>query len=843
MVLTLNNTNTLTANEVIVNGTKLSDLYATISYVNSNSGGVSQTDFDTEVATLQSKDLAYNNTLNSHIASLEGHELTISSTLTGVGVLNGKQIQNFDGINAINTDLTNNYQTTTQLNANFVSPTTLTTNHYTKSQIDTTLGNYYTSAQIDTTLGNYYTSAQIDTTLGNYYTSTVIDSGFYTQTYINNNIYTKTETDNLIDNLAVYSQTEVDAFLSYKEDKSRFQDNISFFPIIDCSRPTIIHQGLTLKNETINIEPLEGALFGNLFGAETDRNVATFKNQSNYITLKGNKINCNATSDDAVSNLKLNMAGNIEFSNAILPTIGADLYRPSGNSSYNLRIRDFQAMWEFRNRTLTCRNGSNENLEALMEIQSFGAGQVRLGTASTARVGVGANPNINYFLNVGGVSNFNNVRTGGDLTVIGNVNLTSSTGGIQVPVSGMDIFRNSGDANYNLRIRDTQGVWEFRNRNLRCMNPSNPAVGTEMILHDTGGDYRLRIGSTSDAEVGIGRQYNSSYFLTVGGISNFNEARVENGLELLGEQLINTNARIFQRADAFNSLNVVTTAQINFSLQTDRTTDPTTGTIALQLDDTNGITINRAVTNNLTFNSIGNITAEANLNVWGNILFQHSSAINEVLNGTDYDLLIWNGDTDRSIIFRVGAVGTTPELQIDDGKVNLLGNLEITHADVSGSQRVLINNPDTDGLIRLSNNNLSRLDATNTGVDVYGDLSYTGSLIPSSDKGLKKDIKEVNSKKAVELVKYIKPKTYHFIDDRQQGKSCVGFIANDFMEKKKMPDEWQNLVKEGTDGYLKFDYTITTPILWSALQVTINEVEKLKKEVNKLKGKGKGESD
>ena len=137
------------------------------------------------------------------------------------------------------------------------------------------------------------------------------------------------------------------------------------------------------------------------------------------------------------------------------------------------------------------------------------------------------------------------------------------------------------------------------------------------------------------------------------------------------------------------------------------------------------------------------------------------------------------------------------------------------------------------------NNNLSRLDATNTGVDVYGDLSYTGSLIPSSDKRLKKDIKELNSKKAIELVKYIKPKTYHFVDDRLQGKSC-GFIANDFMETKKMPDEWQNLVKEGTDGYLKFDYTITTPILWSALQATINEVEKLKKEVNKLKGKGKG---
>ena len=42
------------------------------------------------------------------------------------------------------------------------------------------------------------------------------------------------------------------------------------------------------------------------------------------------------------------------------------------------------------------------------------------------------------------------------------------------------------------------------------MNPSNPANGTEMILHDTGGDYRLRIGSQTTAQVVIGVQYNAS---------------------------------------------------------------------------------------------------------------------------------------------------------------------------------------------------------------------------------------------------------------------------------------------------------------------------------------------
>ena len=643
-----------------------------------------------------------------------------------------------------------------------------------------------------------------------------------------------------------YTDTQIDSFLSLKEDKATFTDKISFTPIVDISAPTIIHQGLTLKKSTVNIEPLEGLTFSNQFGAETDRDVAVFKDQTNYVRLKGNKINSYNTSDDSVAELELKKIGQCNFNDLrinnnffcyadmTVPTLGTDIIRPSGNTSYTLRVRDYQGIWEFRNRTLTCRNASNESLDTLMEIQSLGQGQVRVGTASTAQVGIGATPNASYFLTVGGTSNFDVIRSATRLDLIGDM---------YVKATGSDIVRPSGDANYTLRVRDTQAVWEFRNRNFICMNPCNPANGTEMIIHDTGNDYRLRIGSQTNAQVGIGVQYNSSYFLNVGGLSNFNEARIATNLNLLGEQLLNTNARIFQSADAFNSLNVITTAQMNFSLQSDRTTDPTTGTIALQLDDTNGITINRAVTNNQTFNSIGNITAETSLNVWGDLLFQHSSAIYENLNGGDYDLILRNGDTDRAINFIIGTIGSTPELSINEAKVTLLGTLEITDDDITGQQRVLINNPDDNGWIRLSNNNLSTLDATTTGVDVYGDLSYTGSLIPSSDKRLKKDIKELNSKKAVELLKYIKPKTYHFIDDRQQGKSCCGFIANDFMETKKMPDEWQNLVKEGKDGYLKFGNTITTPILWSALQYALNKIDKLEKEVKALKGKGKGKSD
>ena len=132
-----------------------------------------------------------------------------------------------------------------------------------------------------------------------------------------------------------YTDTQIDDKLNLKADLSLLTDNVSFSPIIDLSRPSILHQGLTLKNSTVNIEPLEGVfLFSNQFGVETDRDVAVFKNQTGYITLKGNRISCNATSNDNEETLELNNQGN---------------------------------------------------------------GIVQIGTASTARVGIGASPNPLYF--------------------------------------------------------------------------------------------------------------------------------------------------------------------------------------------------------------------------------------------------------------------------------------------------------------------------------------------------------------------------------------------------------------------------------------------------------------
>ena len=55
------------------------------------------------------------------------------------------------------------------------------------------------------------------------------------------------------------------------------------------------------------------------------------------------------------------------------------------------------------------------------------------------------------------------------------------------------------------------------------------------------------------------------------------------------------------------------------------------------------------------------------------------------------------------------------------------------------------------------------------------------------------------------------------------------------MEYEGFPEKWGDVVREGKDGYLRFDYSMTTPLLWSALQHALHEIDNLKKDINRLK--------
>ena len=252
------------------------------------------------------------------------------------------------------------------------------------------------------------------------------------------------------------------------------------------------------------------------------------------------------------------------------------------------------------------------------------------------------------------------------------------------------------------------------------------------------------------------------------------------------------------------------------------------------MDDTNGITINRAVTNNQTFHSIGNITAEASLNVWGDLLFQHSSGIKEILNGSDSDLDIRNGDTDRAINLIVGTIWSTPEISIMEASVNLLGNLDITHSTVSTSERVKMNNNDADGFIFLSINGANICEVSSTGLHVNGTATET------SDERLKENIKEISSKTCYDIAKYIKPKEFNFKGKEQRE---IGFIAQD-IPNSKMPTSWSKMVMKDTDDeYLRLNYIKMNVVLWGTVQHLMSEVAHLNGEIMKLKRKGKGKSD
>ena len=165
-----------------------------------------------------------------------------------------------------------------------------------------------------------------------------------------------------------------------------------------------------------------------------------------------------------------------------------------------------------------------------------------------------------------------------------------------------------------MTVANDQGKLRFRSFGIDSYNANDTSQQLFFNMNNSNAARCNKLGVGANAGVDAFNVSGGNAYL--GSTSRFNGIATFNG-----DIYVSNNGRIFQRADVNNSLNVISTEEINFSLQPSRITDPTTGTIALQLNDTNGITINRAVVNNQTFNSIGKITAEADLDVWGGVFF------------------------------------------------------------------------------------------------------------------------------------------------------------------------------------------------------------------------------
>ena len=224
MTLTLNNTNTVSANNIVINGTALSDLYATINYVGTEisninvgsggGGGITQQGLDDAINPI----IAVNDGQNLVLTDINNNLSNNFQTTTqlninfynktqvddAIEVVDTKALNNFNSINAINLNLLNNYKNNTQLNNDYYTKTEIDANNWIDNSaligyaLTSTLTNdYLTSTQIST---SYYNKTEIDsnnwidaTALAPYATTATLTTNYQTNSQLATNFYNKGE--------------------------------------------------------------------------------------------------------------------------------------------------------------------------------------------------------------------------------------------------------------------------------------------------------------------------------------------------------------------------------------------------------------------------------------------------------------------------------------------------------------------------------------------------------------------------------------------------------------------------------------------------------------------------
>lgn len=118
-------------------------------------------------------------------------------------------------------------------------------------------------------------------------------------------------------------------------------------------------------------------------------------------------------------------------------------------------------------------------------------------------------------------------------------------------------------------------------------------------------------------------------------------------------------------------------------------------------------------------------------------------------------------------------------------------------------------------------------------LEVKGNILASGNIVPNSDIRLKKDITPVAQ--GLRVVKQLRPVTYkkrHSLADKGYTETESGFIAQEV--RHLLPQ----LVKaHGKDSLLSFNYNGMVAILVKAIQEQQEQMEALKSEIQKVKGK------
>ena len=336
-------------------------MYATINYVDNeisninvgSGGGITQAELDTQLAPIiaqnAGQDLVItdiNNNLSNNFqttAQLNTNFYNKTEVDSAIAVVDGKALNNFNDINAINTNLTDNYKNNTQLD-----------------------NDYYTKTEIDA--NNWINN----TALASYALTSTLTNDYLTSTQIGTSYYNKGEVDTLIAGAGggVSNPIElVNSNTSIERYTNATKSNIS----LDLS-----------INETASAIRL-------INGTNDDTDTNTY-------------IECNNTTNGTsfFKQVFLNEAVIFNNDTVFLPVSanGIQLWRISNNANPTLRIRDGTAQWIYVNNNLRCTNANEEDGNIMIlndNSASNNSNRMRLGSLTSAEVGIGKANESGYF--------------------------------------------------------------------------------------------------------------------------------------------------------------------------------------------------------------------------------------------------------------------------------------------------------------------------------------------------------------------------------------------------------------------------------------------------------------
>ena len=309
--------------------------------INIQAGGIiTQTQLDDAVnpiiASNTGQDLVIadiNNILTNNFqttAQLNSNLYNKTEVDSAIAVVDGKSLTNVYNINAINTNLTNNYQTNTQLATNCYNKTEIDANNWINN---TALASYATTATLTT---NYQTNTQLAT-----------------------NYYNKGEVDTVIAGAGGGVSNPIE--------------------LADANTSIERYTNATTSNISLDLSINESARAIRLI------------NRTNDDTDNNTNIECNNTTNGTTF---INGATTFNNDTVFLPVSanGISLRRVSNNADPMLRTRDGTAQWIYVNSNLKCTNANTEdgNFMILNDNSAVNnSNRMRLGSLTSAEVGIG----------------------------------------------------------------------------------------------------------------------------------------------------------------------------------------------------------------------------------------------------------------------------------------------------------------------------------------------------------------------------------------------------------------------------------------------------------------------